>query len=151
MQLQDWVGKRSGDTEVRQGGSDRTNDDQIGIGAGDNEAANPNIVTSFHVHSSREVLGLACRGGRARSRESGIRAISCPDIIRGRHAKVIHRAGAQASQCRTHRHCCKPAACTRNRSGAAVAGRQTILKLISRLTAEWIDSPIQSRSRVANI
>ena len=96
MQLQNWVGQGPGDTEVRQGRSDRTNDDQFGIGAGDNEAANPHIDASFDVHSSREVVGLACRGGRVRSRERGIRAIRCPDSIRGGHAKVIHRGGAQA-------------------------------------------------------
>ena len=62
MQLQDWVGERPSDAEVSQGRSDRTNDDQFGIGASDDEAANPNIGASSHVHSSREVLGLACRG-----------------------------------------------------------------------------------------
>ena len=41
-----------------QGRSDRTNDDQFGISAINDEAANPHIGASLHFHSNRELENL---------------------------------------------------------------------------------------------
>src|SRR4029453_14193053 len=70
MHLQEWVGEGSSDAHGGQGWSDRTNDDQFGISAINDETANSHIGASFHVHSSREVESLVWgsrRWARARA------------------------------------------------------------------------------------
>src|SRR5678815_2242123 len=75
MHLQEWVCEGASNAHGGQGRSDRTNDDQFGISAINDEAANPHIGASFHVHSSREVESLVWR---SRSRRYGCLLYTSP-------------------------------------------------------------------------